>query len=74
MSTKDHIMQRKIGAFEVLIVLIWVELFFGSKVMFLIICILSTIFYFAKKHFGGEFSIAQLQGLFTNKKEEKPRT
>jgi len=71
MSVKSVVVNRKLGAFELLLGLIIFELFLGSRLMLLIVFILAALFFFLKMHFGGEFSLAQLFGLFDDKTEKK---
>lgn len=71
MSVKTVVVNRKLGAFELLLGLIVFELFLGSRLMLLIVFILAALFFFLKMHFGGEFSLAQLFGLFDDKTEKK---
>lgn len=71
MSVKAFVLNRKLGAFELLIGLIFFELFLGSRLMLLITFVLAGVFFFLKMHFKGEFSLAQLSGLFDDKTEKK---
>ena len=62
-------MQRKIGAFELAAATGLVELVFGSGPRGWLFAGLSVGLYFAKKHLGGEFSIAELRELVTSSKK-----
>lgn len=72
MSIGSSITSRKLGAFELLIGLGLFEAIFGTGPRVAVLVGLALGFYYAKKHFGGEFSLAQLHGLTTEKKQEKP--
>ena len=60
---------RKLGAFELLLIVVGVEFFFGDKAHSLIFGGMAVGFYFAKRRFEGEFSLAQLYGLFKGDKD-----
>lgn len=64
--------KRKLGAFELLLLLAVIEGIFGSGARALMLLLLTVGFYYAKKHFGGEFSISQIQGLFVETKKDTP--
>ncbi len=59
--------ERKVGAFELAVGLAVTEFAVGSGPRAIIFAGLACGLYFAKKHFGGEFSLADLRGLFTEK-------
>jgi hypothetical protein len=63
---------RKLGAFELLIFFLLLEAVFGSGPRALLLALLAIGFYYAKKHFGGEFSIRELQDLFVDTKKDTP--
>lgn len=72
----SDITTRKIGAFEVLVALILPVAILPTGLVVTLILLLAITFFFAKKHFGGEFSLAQLRGLSVSEKkdQEKPST
>lgn len=70
MTLQQRILRRKIGVFELLVAALPVELLLGSTGRALTLGALAAGFYFAKREFGGEFSLLDLAGLFT----EKPST
>lgn len=63
---QQRIIERKIGAFELLVGALPVELVFGSTSRALLLLALSVGFYFAKQEFKGEFSLLDLVGLFND--------
>ena len=67
------IMERKIGALELIIVLLFLELFFGTRLMMLILLVGGVGFLITKLKFGGEFSLAQLVGLFGDSKKDQEK-
>lgn len=67
MDIKD-VTHRKIGAFEFAVILAILSLIFINGIVAIIFVVLAVGLYFAKKHFGGEFSLAQLYGLFRAEK------
>lgn len=70
MTIQQRILRRKIGVFELLVAAFPLELVLGSTGRALVLGGLAAGFYFAKREFGGEFSLLDLAGLFT----EKPNT
>lgn len=71
MTIQQRILRRKIGVFELLTGAIPFELVFGSTARTLLLAALAAGFYFAKKEFGGEFSLLDAMGLFTKQTEAK---
>lgn len=69
MEFKD-ITQRKIGAFEFAVIMTILGVF-TNGIFAIVMAVFAVGLYFAKKHFGGEFSLAQLYGLFWGKTEKK---
>lgn len=63
-------LNRKLGVFELLFLFTLLEGIFGDRLRALWLVGLTILFYYAKRHFGGEFTISQLQGLFQHKKED----
>jgi hypothetical protein len=71
MTIQSRIATRKIGAFELLVGAFPLELVFGSTSRALLLASLAVGFYFAKREFGGEFSLLDIVGLFTADKDKK---
>lgn len=69
MTIQDRILERKIGAFELLVAFVAFHAFTFSFGRALLCAVLAGLFYFAKREFKGEFSLLDLIGLFT----EEPR-
>lgn len=70
MKVQDRILQRKIGAFEILLALSALEVLIGTRPRAIILIALTVGFYFAKREFKGEFSLLDIFGLFN--KPTKP--
>jgi hypothetical protein len=66
---EDRLLNRKLGAFEVLLAALVFELFFGAAWRFWLLLVLCTVFFFAKREFDGEFSLLDVLGLFTDDTE-----
>lgn len=62
----ETVYRRKVGAFELAVGVAALELLVGSSPRALLFALLAVGLYYAKRHFKGEFSIADLRGL-TNK-------
>lgn len=62
-------LHRKLGVFELLLVFTLLEGIFGDRLRALWLVVLTVLFYYAKKHFRGEFSISDLQALLRTKKD-----
>lgn len=73
MKIQDRILQRKIGAFEVLLASTLLELLVGSRPRVILLSLLTVGFYIAKREFKGEFSLLDVVGLF-NKPNPNPET
>lgn len=71
MKIQDRILQRKIGAFEVLLAGAVLELLFGSRPRAILLSLLAVGFYVAKREFKGEFSLLDVVGHF-NKQNPNP--
>jgi hypothetical protein len=67
----DLILNRKIGAFELLIFIIVWAIIFGSRLEVILACTLCAVFWFSKRRFGGEFSVNDLIGLWNKQAKEK---
>lgn len=65
-----YLMNWKIGALELALLLIFLEIFFGTKLMILFELAAVAVFAVAKAFFGGQFSLAQLKGLLEQKEQE----
>jgi hypothetical protein len=65
MNITERILRRKIGAFELLVAAIVFELLFGSRSRLVIAIALCAGFYFAKRKFGGEFSLSEVGELLS---------
>ncbi len=61
------IYQRKVGAFELVVAVALAELLVGSGPRAIVFGLLAVGCYYAKRHFKGEFSLAQLHGLLKEK-------
>lgn len=72
MFVRDWFLNHKIGAFELLLVDVFLELFFGSRLRVLVALALCTLAYIAKAKFKGEFSLADTLTLFEVKASTKP--
>jgi hypothetical protein len=72
-AIKSAILNRKIGAFEVLVGLVALEVIFLSFFRVVLFGALAVVFYVAKNHFKGEFSLSQLFEA-TSKPTEKTNT
>lgn len=59
----DTIISRKVGAYELAVGVGLVELVFGSGPRAIIFAGLAVALYYAKRHFKGEFSLADIRGL-----------
>ena len=62
----ETVYRRKVGAFELAVGVAALELLVGSSPRALLFGLLAVGLYYAKRHFKGEFSVADLRGL-TNK-------
>ena len=71
MTLQARIVRRKIGAFELLVGALPFELVFGSWSRFVVVLLLAIGFYAAKREFGGEFSLLEVFGLFTDNPTHK---
>lgn len=74
-TIQQRIIRRKIGAFELLIGALPLELIFGNGGRAMLLAALAAGFYFAKKEFKGEFSLLEVFALFTSnetKKDQNP--
>lgn len=71
MNIKERILRRKIGAFEVLVAFMAYHTGTFSFFSALLCAVLAMLFYFAKRAFGGEFSLQELIALFTEETETK---
>lgn len=60
--------ERKVGAFELAVGVAAVEMIAGSGARAIIFAALAVGLYYAKQHFKGEFSLANLRELFNRKK------
>lgn len=60
--------ERKVGAFELAVGVAVVEMVAGSGARAIIFAGLAVGLYYAKRHFKGEFSLANLRELFNGKK------
>jgi hypothetical protein len=60
--------ERKVGAFELAVAVAVVEMIAGSGPRAIIFAALAVGLYYAKRHFEGEFSLANLRELFKGKK------
>jgi hypothetical protein len=69
-TIQERIVRRKIGVFELLIGAFPIELLLGSSARAIVLGMLAAGFYFAKKEFGGEFSLLNVFELFTTPKKE----
>jgi len=67
----NRILTRKIGAFELLLAAIPLELLLNSTGRALFVALLCAAFYFAKREFKGEFSLRDLSGLFNGESHTK---
>lgn len=67
----NPILNRKIGAFELLAAAVPLELLLSSGGRALFMALLCTAFYFAKREFKGEFSLRDLSGLFNGESHTK---
>lgn len=61
----------KIGAFELALGVALLELAFGTRPRALTFAALAIGLYYAKRHFKGEFSLADLRGLLKEKETGK---
>lgn len=59
----NAILTRKVGAFELAVGVAGVELVAGSGPRAVVFGLLAVGLYYAKRHFKGEFSLADLRGL-----------
>lgn len=59
--------ERKVGAFELAVSVALVELIAGSGPRGFLFAALAFGLYYAKRHFNGEFSLADIRGLVTKK-------
>lgn len=66
----DAVYQRKVGAFELAVGVGVFELVLGSSPRAVIFAALAIGLYYAKRHFKGEFSLADVRQLL--RKETKP--
>ena len=64
------ITQHKIGVIQILLFVVVFEVVTGDFLAALFFIVLTVAAYMGKSHFAGDFSLAQLYGLFTSK--EKP--
>lgn len=69
MTLQERIVRRKIGAFELLVGAVPVEIVFGSWTRLFVTLLLAVAFYAAKREFKGEFSLLEVFGLFTDTKQ-----
>lgn len=61
------VLTRKVGAFELALGVALVELVVGSGPRAVVFGALAAGLYYAKRHFKGEFSLADLRGLVKGK-------
>jgi hypothetical protein len=59
----EAVYTRKVGAFELAVSVAVFELVLGSGARAIIFAALAVGLYYAKRHFKGEFSLADLRGL-----------
>lgn len=57
------VFERKVGAFELALGVAVVELVLGSGPRAVLFGLLAVGLYYAKRHFKGEFSLADVRGL-----------
>lgn len=74
MKLSDRILTRKIGAFEVLVALVAFHAFTLSFGRALLCAVAAGLFLFAKREFGGEFSLSELFALFSDNQPKDPKT
>ena len=73
-SWDDRLLNRKLGAFEILVGALAFELFFGSAWRFWLCAVLAVLFFFAKREFEGEFSLLDLLALFSDDNDNDSET
>jgi hypothetical protein len=63
----NAVLTRKVGAFELALGVAVTELVVGSGPRAVLFGLLAVGLYYAKRHFKGEFSLADLRGLVKGK-------
>ncbi|HEY3495629.1 MAG TPA: hypothetical protein VGK73_13120 [Polyangiaceae bacterium] len=67
----QSVYQRKVGAFELAVGCMLAEGLFGTAARVALFAVLAAGLYYAKRHFKGEFSLADLRGLFREEEKQK---